>query len=72
MGENDGRGRPLKGTARIVGFTLRVEPAQLERLRELSSQTRIPMSEYVREGVAMRIDEEETRDEAHCAEDRDR
>lgn len=53
------RGRPLHGTGRIVSFTLLVEPEQLERLRELSKRTRITMSHFVREGVAMRLAAEE-------------
>lgn len=37
---------------RLEPLLLRVPPEFVEQLRAMSSETRVPMSEYLREGVA--------------------
>ena len=45
------RGRPPKAGVKMVQKTIYIEQDKLERLHALSERTRVPVAEYIRQGV---------------------
>jgi predicted DNA-binding protein len=58
-------GRPKLGTHRMVTVATRVEPAQVQRLRELANECGLSICAYVRELVRLELNRAERNTDLH-------